>query len=204
MTLVEPLAPGETRDADVDPRVTRSRAAILKAAAELLIEGGASGVTIEGIAERSGVAKTTIYRHWESRSRLVFDAFESLFQHPAQVETEGTLKGQLEVWLNQLIRGLTQSSWAPAATALIDAADRDEEMRQLLHDFLLVRMADARKLLREAAENSELRPGLDVDVAVSALAGPVFYRRLVSRETLDGEFVVSVVAEFLEGATAGR
>jgi AcrR family transcriptional regulator len=184
----------------LDPRVARSRAAILRASADLLIESGSAGVTIEGIAERSRVAKTTIYRHWKTRSQLVFDAFESLFQPMNPLRREGSLQDQLEAILWQLTRGLTESEWAPAVSALIEASDRDPELRQLVRDFLLVRMENGREVLRTAIAAGELRPDLDVDVSIATLVGPIFYRRLVSKEPLPKDFTVEVVRLFMAGA----
>lgn len=189
--LASPTEPG------LDPRVARSRATVLRAAAALLIEQGAAGVSIEGIAERSGVAKTTIYRHWKSRSQLVFDAFESMLPALPAQDYGPTLPGQLCGILNQLSRGLTQSEWAPAVPPLIDAGDRDPELRQLVQAFLVVRMERCREALRGAMARGELRRDLDVDVAIGVLAGPVFYRRLVSREPLSEAFVAEVVDQFL-------
>ncbi len=185
-----------------DPRVARSRAAILAATAALLIEEGAAGITIEGIAERSGVAKTTIYRHWKSRSQLIFDGFESMLASPPSAPPAGPVRERLTVLLNGLVRGLTVSEWAPAVTALIDAGDRDPEIRTLLHDFLALRMSPCRDVLVEGVRTGEISASLDVDVAVSALVGPVFYRRLVSREPMDGTFGGLVVDQFLAGASA--
>lgn len=185
-----------------DPRVARSRAAILAATAALLIEEGAGGVTIEGIAERSGVAKTTIYRHWRSRSQLIFDGFENMLSSHPSPPPPAPVRERLTSLLNGLIRGLTTSEWAPAMTALIDAGDRDPEIRTLVHDFLVRRMAPCRQVLQDAIANGELVPALDIDVSVSTLAGPVFYRRLVSREPMDSEFAATVVDQFLSGATA--
>lgn len=56
-----------------DPRVARSRAAVLEAGVDLLVEGGPNAVTVEAVSQRSGVAKTTIYRQWASREDLVVD-----------------------------------------------------------------------------------------------------------------------------------
>lgn len=173
---------------------------MLRATAELLVEQGAAGVTIEGVAERSGVAKTTIYRHWKSRSQLIFDGFESLFTSATVTQYEGSIREQLEALLTGLVRGLTESQWAPAVAALIEAGDRDAELRQLVHDFLAVRMESGKAAVRAAVTRGELKPGLDTDVALSLLVGPVFYRRLVSRESLDAEFIARVVGQFLAGA----
>jgi AcrR family transcriptional regulator len=188
----------------VDARIERSRVAILEAAAGLLIEGGASRVTIEGVAERSGVAKTTIYRHWRSRSQLVFDAFESLFRSNPGALEPGPLEVRLRRALTGLVWGLTESRWAPAATALIDAADRDPELRRLVEDFIERRMAVVRDVIVESVEAGELRTGLRTDLAVSMLAGPVFYRRLVSGELMDEAFIGDVVDTFLRAMRPGN
>jgi AcrR family transcriptional regulator len=194
-------APTEERTEEaLDPRVARSRAAILEATAALLIEGGFTNVTIERISTRSGVAKTTIYRHWRSRSRLIFDAFENMLTPAQPLSAGGSLRDGLVAMLNSLARGVSESRWAPAVGALVEAADRDEELRGLVHDFLAERMEPARLLLVRAKDLGELRPDLDADVAVSLLAGPVFYRRLVSREELGQGFEEQVVDQFLAGA----
>ena len=51
----------------------------------------------------------------------------------------------------------------------------------------------------DAMASGEISPSLDVDVAVSTLSGPVFYRRLVSREPIDGSYAEKVVDQFLAG-----
>lgn len=189
---------------ELDPRVVRSKAAILDAAAKLLTEHGAAGVTIDGVGERSGVARTTIYRHWPSRAHLVFDAFQSLFQvHEVSLPT-GPLRERLEGMLLNLVNGLTSSPWAPAVTTLIDAADRDPEMRQLLHDFLASRMEAVRPLLRAAMDAGELRADLRIEATIAMLSGAVFYRRLVSREPADAQFVAEIVDQFLRSAEPNR
>jgi AcrR family transcriptional regulator len=63
----------QTTNQTGDRRVARSRAAVLEAGVELLVEGGPNAVTVEAVVQRSGVAKTTIYRHWSSRDDLVVD-----------------------------------------------------------------------------------------------------------------------------------
>jgi len=200
--VIEPRAQVLDAVDAVDPRVARSRSAILRATADLLIEGGSAAVTIEGIAERSKVAKTTIYRHWKTRSQLVFDAFESMLKPIVTEVHDGPISDQLSELLSGLVRGLTDSEWAPAVSGLIEAGDRDPELRELVHDFLVKRFEYGRVALREGIRRGELRADLDLDIAMSTLVGPVFYRRLVSRQPLDGTVVARIVEQFVRGARA--
>ena len=62
-----------TNTLEQDPRLVRSRAKVLAAATELLIESGPRGITVDAVAERSGVAKSTLYRHWSSVQELLVD-----------------------------------------------------------------------------------------------------------------------------------
>jgi AcrR family transcriptional regulator len=194
----------ETRaSAPADARLVRSRAAILEATGAILIEAGASAVTIEQVSERSGVAKTTIYRHFSSRSRLIFEAFESLLQSHLPAAGQGPIREQLVSLVRSLIAALTQAKWSPAVPSLVEAGERDEELQQLIHDFLVVRMEPCREALREGIRQGQLAASLDVDTAVAVLAGPVFYRRLVSREPLNEEFAERVVDQFLTATARG-
>ncbi len=183
----------------LDPRVARSREAILAATAELLEEGGYGGVTIEGVAERAGVAKTTVYRHWRSKSQLIFDAFESLLQPPLPRPPMATLEEELVTILEGFIRGVTVSRWAPVLSPMVEAADRDQEIRALLDAFLVERMWGFRRVLEKAVARGELEGGLDIEAAVDMLVGPIFYRRLISGEALERGFAEKVVGQFLRG-----
>ena len=87
--------PSADRRGPCDPRVARSRAAVLDATVDLLGEVGHGGTTVEAIAERSGVAKTTIYRHWPSRAPLLIDAFHCRVEH---VEATPTGDVRADLW----------------------------------------------------------------------------------------------------------
>lgn len=167
------------------------------------MEGGASFVTIERVAERSGVAKTTIYRHWDSRSQVLFDAFAGLVRRHSVPTPEGSLRDRLIFLANSLTRGLTNSPWAPVFPSMIDAAERDSELDELVQGLLADSVGRLREALVEARAAGELRPDIDLDVAVSVLAGPLFYRRLVSREVIDPRYAERLVDHFLRGAWAG-
>ena len=169
----------------------------MDAALELLAASGYAGFRLDDLATRAGVAKTTIYRHFNSRSRLIFEAFESLLQSHLPAAGGGPIRRQLIDLLRSLTTALTQARWSPAVPSLVEAGERDAELQQLIHDFLVVRMEPCRQALRDAIARGELVESLDIDTAVAVLAGPVFYRRLVSREPLNDDFAERVVDQFL-------
>ena len=175
-----------------DPRVARSKALVLETAVELLAEHGYAGATIQGISDRSGVAKTTIYRHWPSRAALLAEAFVALLNTPAPPDT-GELRADLLTLLSRLARGLQHARWAALLPALVDAAERDPELGRLARQFSVDRRQTLRRVLDAGAARGEIPPGADTELAVHMLVGPLFYRRLLSHEPIPERFVQRLV-----------
>ncbi|NUU15829.1 TetR/AcrR family transcriptional regulator [Cellulomonas humilata] len=182
----------------LDPRVARSRAAVLTATVQLLIERGIAGATVEAVAARSGVAKTTIYRQWPDQPSLVLDAFSSLLAAQEPPDT-GTLREDLLQMLRGLAAALTTSPAAALMPALIDAAERQPAYRALHHREAEARHSSLRTVLGRGIERGELPPGTEVDLLVDLLAGPLFHRRWVSDRVLDDHFATAVVDTVLLG-----
>ncbi len=176
-----------------DPRVMRSRAAILDACADLISEQGLAGVTIEAVAARSGAAKTTIYRHWPSREALLIEAFGVCSGAPSPGEDRGDAREDLRHVLGGLARKLGDEDWVAAMGSLIDAAARDPELARLHAATMAERRRPLTDALARAAGRGELPADLDVDAAAALLAGPLFYRALVAREPVTPGFVDTVV-----------
>ncbi|MDP9071944.1 MAG: TetR/AcrR family transcriptional regulator, partial [Actinomycetota bacterium] len=181
-------------------RSRRSEAAILQATLELLAERGFAGLSIDATAARAGVGKATIYRHWRSKAQLVIEAVGTLA--PAQPEPDtGNLRDDLLVVLTGLVKGLTRSPMAHILPSLVDAAERDAELAELHRAFTAQRRQTLERVLRRAAQRGELAGDADLEVAVDLLAGPVFYRRLVSRAPLTPRFAERVVDAVLPHLT---
>ncbi|MFP4554901.1 MAG: TetR/AcrR family transcriptional regulator [Actinomycetota bacterium] len=167
-----------------DPRVARSKAAILEATLELLAENGVAATTIEAISDRSGVAKTTIYRHWPGKPELVIAAYESLTQAGKDPDT-GSIAGDLEALAFGLTKALASGRFASLLPTLIDAAERDPEMSKLHHRFAADREAVVHRIVAKARSRGEIRDDLADGEVVDLIAGPIFYRRLVAHDRLD-------------------
>jgi AcrR family transcriptional regulator len=167
----------------VDPRVRRSRAAVLEAACELLMEVGFGGVTMEGVSARSGVAKTTMYRQWPDSNHLLLDVF-SLVSAETVTPTTDDLEHDLVECLRQLVSTLTNPESSGMVAALIEASERDEEFRRISRPSIDARRKPVVTRLRVAVRSGQLPPDTDVELVCGLLVGPLFYRRLLSRQSL--------------------
>src|SRR5215207_5304569 len=104
---------------DVDPRVSRSRAAVIRAATDLLVEGGPSAVTVDSIVHRSGVAKSTIYRHWESRDEILLSVIESCAPAIAIPDPATDVVDAIREVVQAMADALNDPEWAQVLPALL-------------------------------------------------------------------------------------
>jgi AcrR family transcriptional regulator len=183
----------EISDEDGDARVRRSKQAVLAAAHQLLSEEGLQGVSIDAVARRSGVAKTTIYRHWPSRSALLLDACSKLGARP-EIPDTGSLAGDLGQLLPYLASQLRTARWATVLPSIIDAAEREAEIAEMHAQLHAGFMVPFRTVVERAQRRGELPADRDASELVAAIVGPLFYRRWFSRERIDDRFVANVIA----------
>ena len=158
-----------------------------------LSQGGISGVSIDAISRQSGVSKTTIYRHWPSRSALLLDACAS-FGTPATIPNTGSLRGDLLTLLMSLASALDGTTWSKAYPSILDAAERDPEIAAVQNQLHRSFMATFEAVIERAKASGDpsLRRRGTGDI-VAGLVGPLFFRRWFSREPIDAPFVTAVV-----------
>lgn len=179
-----------------DPRVVRSRRAILAAAVSLLEEHGFSGATVEAIAARSGAAKTTIYRHWPQKKDLLLAAVESVVPTARSLDC-GNLRDDVSSFVRDLIDVLSTPPLSGIIPAMIEAAERSAEVARTLADFTAQRREPLLAAAERAVARGEVRSDCDADLVASLLLGPFFYRRLLSRQPLTPQFGEQIVAHVL-------
>ena len=180
----------------MDPRVARSRRAVIAATLDLLAERGIAATTIEAVADRSGVAKTTIYRQWDGQPALVLDAIGTTLRTPIDPDT-GTLRGDLLDLIGGLVDALNTSPAAGLMPALIDAAERDPSFAALHHREAAQRHQVVLTAIARGIDRGELTPGTDPAEVLDMVAGPVFYRRLVSSGVVNRAFARRIVDRVL-------
>jgi AcrR family transcriptional regulator len=195
-------APLKASGADkVDGRVRRSRDRVLATTFELLGESGVSGFTVDEVARRSGVAKTTIYRHWPTREALVIDAC-SRISDEQEVPDTGSLEGDVTVILTNIGHLLDTARWSSVLPSIIDVAERDPEFAHIHRKIQQGHAAPLIEVIDRAAGKGEIAATADRSTMIAGLMGPLFYRRWFSREPIDEQFVKRIVRNVVSSQRA--
>jgi TetR/AcrR family transcriptional regulator, regulator of autoinduction and epiphytic fitness len=188
---------GPVPDRPFDPRIGRTRRVVRRAAITELAEAGYGGFAIESVAARSGVAKSTIYRHWPGKLALIADALETLNEQPEPQPGHGTPRQRVLQLVEHLATVFTDSDLSACIPALVDAAERDPDVRRFLHDYSTGRRRALTAVIADGSARGDLPPDLDADMAATALAGAIVYRRLMTGQPFPPARVADLVATVL-------
>jgi AcrR family transcriptional regulator len=183
------------------PRSEEARRKALAAAMDVIVEKGVGDLTIEEVAQRSGVAKTTIYRHWPERASLIIDTVRSSFEHVSTPDT-GTLRGDLEAFFGGMVRADLTGKVGQLMPCLIDAAGRDAEIELLLDRIAIERQQPILAIVARAQQRGELPADLDPRVVVGTIVGPIVFRKLVWRQPLDAAYLMGCLDVAIAGLAA--
>lgn len=199
-------APGPTGGAPRGrPRSVEADRAILTATADLLAERGLAAMSIEEVAARAGVGKTTIYRRWPSKGLLALDAFVISFRAEQPQPDTGSLRGDLLSALHVWVRAVTQTAMGPMLTGLIAEAQHDPELRGAWRDRVLEPMrTQHRVMLDRAIERGEIPATVDRDVVLDLFFGAAEHRLLLGHLPMTGNFIAEVVDMILTGIARPR
>ncbi|MFB8008718.1 TetR/AcrR family transcriptional regulator [Nocardia sp. NPDC056000] len=159
--------------------------AVLTAAAELLEEYGYRDLTIEKIAARSGVAKSTIYRWWRSRPELVMEAYARAVAQRMPEPDTGGVAADLTEFVARLYGVTAHPVRVRSLRGMMADAQLDADFRAAFQGWIASRRAVVAELLRRGIACGELDPGLDVEYATDLVFGPFWYRLLTEHAPLD-------------------
>lgn len=177
-----------------DKRVQRSKAAVMAETYRLLFKQGIGGLSIDEVSRRSGVSKTTIYRHWPSRGALLLDACSKMSAEPSIPDT-GSLQGDLNVLATDLAEQLRSGQWPAVLPSIIDAAERDPEVARMQARLHASFMTPFHTVAERAHARGEIATGRTAADIVASVVGPLFYRRWFSKEPIDARFVERIVGQ---------
>jgi AcrR family transcriptional regulator len=190
-------APPVVNPSDLDGRVARSRARLLAAATELLIAGGPRGVTVDAVAERSGVAKSTLYRHWTSVNQLLVDVMRANVPPPTPVDLDGGFEAALRSWIGRVVVTLSAPDWARILPMLLELRTTSPEVAELLDGDLDAKLATVVSILDLGAAEGRLPAHLDPRLVTQTLIGPLVLASLSGDEDRMAELADYVTDRFL-------
>ncbi|MEB8336850.1 TetR-like C-terminal domain-containing protein [Streptomyces endophyticus] len=184
----------------VDPRITRSKTAALTAVREILFAEGWAAVTHAAVAARSGVGRSTLYRHWPDVVDLLRDAIAGEMAR-THSEPKGRLREDLLAELNTIRRQLHDPANLRLIRVIIERADISPSFAALKQGLYREGSRTTAEIIESGVRRGELPADTDVAFAVDQLLGPLFFRRLLVSAAFDAAYVDRVVNGYLARAS---
>ncbi|MFI6320226.1 TetR/AcrR family transcriptional regulator [Nonomuraea sp. NPDC050556] len=175
----------------------RKKQAIFEATLDLVAAKGYDGLTIEGVADRSGVNKTTIYRWWPSKAALLGAALVEAELLEFDPPDTGSLRGDLTAMVDAIAKLLDDPPTREVAVAALGAAVRHPELDT--RRFFADRFAREQEIFQRAVRRGELDPATDPMLLVDLLAGAVWIRVIFRDLPLTENFARDAVGAVLDG-----
>lgn len=177
------------------PRNQQTHDAILEAARQLLQREGESRFSIEQVAASAGVSKASIYRRWPTKGALLIELYmEGLSEVIA--EDARSLRGELRRYLLTTIRRLQDPLWRSILRSLVAEAQYDATTAALLRERVVApRRQSGLALLRHAEVSGQIPHGIDHELVVDMLFGPLWYRLLFEHAPLDEDFAARLLKQ---------
>ena len=180
------------------PRSDASHRAILEAAYAILVETGLKSFSIEAVASKAGVARTTIYRWWPDKSKLVNESFLNAFQPQISFTRTDSPSDDFRSFLASLAKALSGPDGRIAASVVAQAQSDPETQRMFLEDFSTPLRRHSAALLQAGINRGQFRPDLNVSRVLDAAIGAV-YLRLLLGQTLGRSWVREMAETILHG-----
>jgi AcrR family transcriptional regulator len=181
------------------PRSEQARQAILRTTLKILGKNGFSDFKIEEVAAHASVGKATVYRWWPNKGALIADAFASSTTRKLRFPDTGSVYADMSQQMRQLIK-VFRSRRGRIVSAILAAGQSDKDLIEAFRErFLWPRRREAYATLRRGIERGELRKGLDPDLLLDSLYGPIYMRFLIQHDRLTPEFVDRLCELVLDG-----
>jgi AcrR family transcriptional regulator len=145
-----------------------------------LIDNRYAGATVERVAARAGVAKTTIYRRWRSMDGLLADLMAEHAAHQMPVPDEGSLDADLRALARAVVASVRNPAVRAAMASMIAAAVQDHAARHVLSGFLATRTAAMSTLIDHAVQRGELPAGTDAAGVLQTVTAVIYYRLFIT------------------------
>lgn len=179
--------------------IARTRV-IMQAALALAQEGGYAKLSMEAVAARAGVGKHTIYRRWPSKGLLFLDSLLSLNEPVLEFPNTGDVLADVRQQAYAAVDLLANPPWGPLYQALVGEAQHDPAVAAGLIERFIRPQADRTiSRLKAAQDQGQVSPGLDLDLVMAILSGPLYFRLLITQEPMTHDYVDRVFEALFAG-----
>lgn len=176
------------------------RNAVLTAAAELALQGGSAAATVDAIAKRAEVSRTTIYKWWPSAASIVLEGLYERVRNSVTRPPGSSSVDAITHHVKALFGLLADPEVGPLLRNVIAASASDPAIEHALFEqWITPRRGAIAAIVRDAVCTGELPAGTDVEVAVDALVSPPYYRLMFGMPALDDESIDRLVLTVWEG-----
>jgi AcrR family transcriptional regulator len=184
-----------------EPPGPRAASRIRESAREVLAERGYADLTVEAVAAKAGVGKSTIYRWWPNREALLADSLAEIFKGD-EIPDLGDTQAELRLAVDMTIDNYADADMAIAVPALAaDLARSPELLARFRETFLLRKRDNIAVALLRGIDRGDLPATLDTGLVQDLWAGTILYRRLLSGSPLDDELAERLVQLVFDAST---
>ena len=191
--------PAASRTISGRPRDEAARIAILDAANSILEDKGIAGFTIEAVASRAKVAKTTIYRWWPSKGSLAIAGLLAATAPKITYSNKGSVVTDLVGQLRRVAAVYGGKTGRVLAAIIADGQRDPSTIAAFMEGYARPRREEAAAILAAGIARGELRKDIDIETALDALYGPIYYRMLIPLGALDSAWIESLASHVLLG-----
>lgn len=181
------------------PLSTEARDKMVLAAQSIIGEFGVDGFTIDEVARRSGVAKTTIYRHFPDANGLAIEALDCMVEPFEEIDT-GTLRGDLLAFLEQILPHMHTPEIREAMAGMFAITARQPEFGRVHRSMIDERKLPLRRAFQRAIARGEVDPDIDLELVIDMIEAPMVYRRILMDEAVT-EATLGQIVDFVLRAT---
>ena len=181
------------------PRSEQLHQAMLKAALDLVLEVGFRGVSIEGIAARTGVGKTTLYRRWPNKAAVVMEAFIGLLGPASRFPENEVATERLKLQMHITAKAFRGRVGALVKALLAEAQFDPELAKSFRENWTLPRRRLVHEILEEAIKQGRVRADIDIEAAIDAFYAPIYYRLQMGTGVISEAYVDKVFQQAMDG-----
>ena len=184
-------------------RSARVREAILDAALSELIDGGYAALSVEAVAARAGVNKTTIYRRWPTLDDLLVDALMEWSHDALPAMDTGSVETDLLALGGQLADVLNAGVGRQVVALVLTAGLRSAQLRETTRRYFDHQALRAIPIVNQAIDRGELPADTDANALLTTFRAPLFYRLVTTGDPIDEELITQAARVTLTAARAG-